>query len=56
MIKRRSTDLNREPTTTQQSLTRDSNSPGCCYIKYFFWTACNFAILFLAPPQQKILG
>ena len=52
-FKRTATDPNRQPTTTQHILTRYSNLPGCCYIKYFFWTACNFAILFLAPLHHN---
>jgi len=35
MFKRTETDLSGLPTERQQSLTRDSNMPGCCYIKYF---------------------
>jgi len=36
MFKRTATDLNRQPTKTQQRLSHDSNLPGCWYIKIFF--------------------
>jgi len=47
MFKRKATELNRQPTTAQQILTRDSNMPGWWYyIKYFFERRANSQFYF----------